>query len=365
MTKNNIPYKIIKYPAHIATAGALLEVLPKSGDLESLPVASWKGVKTRQLRIPVGITGYKALTRALLRYDAGTKLTGAMLLDPLAWAGGSNGSQTDAYFSKKDRYSVGKRGVKREYVSKKSEHSSFSMKMMQCVSAVSKYKSAIAIALLSACLAASILIDRHAPTINLSATQPDKQVAQSATPEQTSVQQTAQTTGAAVTPVVIRQTKVPNPDDYYHILMGDKNAPPEKQLSVFVDPNCVHCQSLEPELMFLASNGWRITQYPVAVINDESISKVAGLFCSKTPGNDFIKLMQGVALPVALYGTDVNCKEGAAAPSVNTALLQSMGMTSVPVIIRNIDGMYQTGAHSAAHIEQWTKSQTGEMAPGW
>jgi protein-disulfide isomerase len=58
--------------------------------------------------------------------------------------------------------------------------------------------------------------------------------------------------------------------DQHAIVLGDANAPVNRTIRVFHDPNCTHCRRFRAVTQELADNGWKVIVYPVATTAEES-----------------------------------------------------------------------------------------------
>ena len=56
----------------------------------------------------------------------------------------------------------------------------------------------------------------------------------------------------------------------FSLSLGSEDAPLEKTLHVFLDPNCEYCSILADELDDLVAQGWRAMIYPISNISEES-----------------------------------------------------------------------------------------------
>jgi protein-disulfide isomerase len=59
-------------------------------------------------------------------------------------------------------------------------------------------------------------------------------------------------------------------NDSHALILGDPDAPYEKSMLVFHDPNCNHCRRFRDETDKLVELGWKITIFPVATSVEES-----------------------------------------------------------------------------------------------
>lgn len=335
-------YKIVRYSAAIKTVKELLSVIPNSGFIDSRVVLSSSKSKiltSKQLRVPVGVQNWSEILSMLSGFVPESQLSSGMLLKPNL-----------------TRKSSLTRGIS----------------VAICMASIFSKKSLLAIGL----ILVGIISDESvraawvygkAGTQVASAQSSGEYQVESERPQD--VQSTQHTQAAQVAQAAPQAAQVAQaapqrsdePATSFSLIMGDRAAPPNKQLQVFVDPDCEYCKKLEPELVQLATEGWKITQYPVSVLSSNSSKKVSGIFCSRTPGEDFIRLMGGASASTTLYGTDINCKEGELAPSTNTALLQSLGAKNIPFIIRSSDGATGSGYHSAKSLSKWGSSSAPKI----
>ena len=102
--------------------------------------------------------------------------------------------------------------------------------------------------------------------------------------------------------------------------LGNKDAPLEKTLHVFDDPNCEYCNVLTDELEVLEDNDWRILIYPIATVSEASKGYAAVQYAVR---------QSETGAPLALY---MNADDGVNDISKAMQVAQDAGMNPSEIL---------------------------------
>lgn len=154
---------------------------------------------------------------------------------------------------------------------------------------------------------------------------------------------------AVVPPAAPAQTGNAPPPTKRAIYFGPKNAPPEKTLYVFSDPQCPHCRELERTLSTLpAEYAVHVFVTPFLPGAEEVAAKI---HCASDPKKAWRETMAGGTVS----GNGVCDK--ASWGKENIAFFRSVGLTATPTIVAGVDGRLRTGATDLPSLLSWMKTK--------
>lgn len=140
-----------------------------------------------------------------------------------------------------------------------------------------------------------------------------------------------------------------NPPTKRAIRFGRQDAPPEKTLYVFSDPQCPHCRELERTLAALPPEyGVYVFSTPFLPGAEEVAAKI---HCASDPKKAWRDVMAG-GTPSG-SGTCDKASWG----KENISFFRSVGLTATPTIVAGVDGRMRTGATDLATLLAWMKSK--------
>lgn len=152
---------------------------------------------------------------------------------------------------------------------------------------------------------------------------------------------------AAPAPTTGSATGSASPPTRRAIHFGRSDAPPEKTLYVFSDPQCPHCRDLERTLAGLPSDyGIYVFATPF-LPGAESVA--ARIHCSSDPKKAWREAMAGETVK----GTETCDK--ASWGKENVAFFRQVGLTATPTIVAGVDGRMRTGAVDLPTLVEWMK----------
>lgn len=102
--------------------------------------------------------------------------------------------------------------------------------------------------------------------------------------------------------------------------LGDPNAPLEKTLHVFDDPNCEYCDVLNDELDVLTSYGWRVLVYPISIVSEDSKGFAALQYAVRDSAS---------SAPIDLYRSNLSEGEKTITEAMNIAQESGMSMPDI------------------------------------
>lgn len=133
------------------------------------------------------------------------------------------------------------------------------------------------------------------------------------------------------------------------IHFGKADAPPEKTLYVFSDPQCPHCRDLERSLAGMpADYGIYVFATPFLLGAEDLTAKI---HCAADPKKAWRDAMAGQ--PVGGSGS---C-EKAGWGKENVDFFRSVGLTATPTLVAGIDGRIRTGTTDLPSLLSWMKAK--------
>jgi thiol:disulfide interchange protein DsbC len=129
-------------------------------------------------------------------------------------------------------------------------------------------------------------------------------------------------------------------------VVHNKGAP--TKLTVFADYNCGYCHKLFEGLK--ARTDIEITEYPIAILGEESAVKAKRVLCAKDPAQAANALYYGGSLV-----TEGECASGAARLQQNLEFARAHGITGTPMLIRS-DGATNSGWLPTEELDRWLRA---------
>lgn len=143
-----------------------------------------------------------------------------------------------------------------------------------------------------------------------------------------------------------------NPSMDLVIAMGAApgSVPAEKRVYVFTDPDCPYCQKIEPTLEQMASEGYSVTIFPVA-IHESSKEKVRAIACAAN--TEKLKIWQSfMSGKESKVKYDSQCQSGLDADVRALGFFENAGLEYTPTLINDY-GVVLTGNQNATVIKEF------------
>lgn len=123
-----------------------------------------------------------------------------------------------------------------------------------------------------------------------------------------------------------------------------------KFLYLITDPDCNYCKKILPVLEKLVREGKvtvKVIYYPLEKLHPKAKAKAVSIICEKKPPTELLKNYQPVA----------NCEVGQKKVEYAQRVLRSLGIRSVPVLIRS-DGKMLKGAVPETRLREFIDGGT-------